>query len=742
MTEKILYAEVNLFSSVIILLISYRIYKDSNFSKQRNALMINIFAVITFIFDILSNYFEGALNPASAYIINIFYFIFCAGVSVFWLLYVETELPIEKNRHRRNLIYFILTIIYLFILVTDPITHIVFYIDSNGEYHKSDLWFMEFIGPYIFMTISFARAIVYTKKVEDKFEKQRALILAELVFPPLIFSIPLIFTYNIPILSVGITISIILVYLNYQSEVARIRNEQEAVIAALGEDFDFVCYISATSNTIKCYRNSGLFNTVIQSRQGDYIQPKEFDSALKQLMTSEEIIKLRTYAARSYVMPILKVRPYSFNFTVTYEGKNYYYLTKFVLDKNNPDGVILGFQNIDSQFRQEKEVQKQLEEANMSKSNFLFNMSHDIRTPMNAIMGFTEIAKRNIDNKEKVMDSLLKVESSGNHLLELINNILDMAKIESGHINIDESPTNIKRANQEMCDIIQQMASSKGVIFTSEIINLKQENIWADKLHVNQVMLNILSNAVKYTKPNGYVNFKLEELEGTSKNHIRLKFVVEDSGIGMSKSFVNHIFDSFSREQTTTTSGVEGTGLGMAITKRLVDLMKGKIDIKSESGKGTTVTIIFNFRVWNVLEIEDRMPVETKTISLKGKRVLVVEDNDLNREIATDILLEEGLIVEEAEDGSVAVEKVRCSVPGYYDFILMDIQMPYKDGYFATREIRSFENKELASVPIIAMTANAFEEDKKKAIEAGMNSHLAKPVNIPALIATLQSFAF
>lgn len=740
--SKILYSEVNLFSSVIIALISYRIYKDSNFSKQKNALMINLFAILTFIFDSLVNYFEGSLSSSNYYIINILYFLSLAGTSLFWLLYVESELPIGKNYNLRQIIYFVLTIIYFLIVVTDPLTHLVFYVDEIGYYQQSRLWFMEFIGPYIFMSISFLRAIVYSRKAVDKSEKQKGLLLAELVFPPMLLSIPLLFTYNVPIVSVGITISLLLVFLNYQSEQARIRNEQEAIIAALGEDFDFVCYIASSQNTVKCYRNTGLFNTILSVKKGDFLLPKEFDNALKQLMSPVEFTRFRTYASRSYVMPILSAKPYSFNFIVSYERQDYYYLVKFVKDKSNPDGIIIGFQNIDSQMRQEKDSQKELEEANMSKSNFLFNMSHDIRTPMNAIMGFTEIAKRNINDTDKVLESLNKVESSGNHLLDLINNVLDMAKIESGHIDIDESPVNIKRANQEMCDIIQQMASKKGVLFTNEIINLTQENVWADKLHINQVLLNILSNAVKYTKPNGYVNYKLEELEGTAKNYIRLKFSVEDSGIGMSKEFVSHIFDSFSREQTTTSSGIEGTGLGMAITKKLVDLMKGKIEINSESGKGTAVTIIFNLRIWNVLEIEDRLPVETKEISLKGKRVLIVEDNELNREIAVDILTQEGLLVEEAEDGSVAVEKVRCSVPGYYDFILMDIQMPYKDGYTAAREIRAFENKKQSEVPIIAMTANAFAEDKKKAIDAGMNAHLAKPVNIPNLITTLQSFAF
>ena len=323
MLNKVLYAEVNLFSCAIILLISYRINKDSNFSKQRNALLINIFSVLTFIFDILANYFEGVLSPANYYIINILYFLSLAAVSVSWLLYVENELPADKNYHNRQFVYFVLSLIYVFILVTDPVTHLIFYVDEYGIYQKSNLWFMEFIGPYIFMTFSFVRAIVYSKNAEDKAEKQRGLVLAELVFPPLLFSIPLIFTYNVPILSVGITLSLVIVYLNYQSEVTRIRNEQEAIISALAADFDFVCYIKLKQNTIKCYRNSGLFTSFIKIKKEEYISLKEFDGALKNLMTPEEFTKFRTYASRDFVLPIIKYKPYSFNFTVTNEEKEW-----------------------------------------------------------------------------------------------------------------------------------------------------------------------------------------------------------------------------------------------------------------------------------------------------------------------------------------------------------------------------------------------------------------------------------
>ena len=323
----------------------------------------------------------------------------------------------------------------------------------------------------------------------------------------IIFSAFLILKDDLPLMCIGITISIVLVYLNYQSESARVRNEQEAIIAALGDDYDCVYYINGKMNTIRVYRSGGEFRQFMPFIEGEYIIPSDFDSHLKKAIHPDDFKKFRMLTERVYVTTILKKRPYSVNFRIKFPDKELYYQIKFVSDKVNSTGVILGFQNIDSQMRQERKLLSELEEANKAKTNFLFNMSHDIRTPMNAIMGFTDMALKYADDKERVVNNLKKVKSSGEHLLQLINDVLDMARIESGHVEIDESPVNIKKANEEICVMISEMARNKNVDFLVTTEGVTNENIWADKLHVNQVLLNILSNAVKYTKPYGQVHY-------------------------------------------------------------------------------------------------------------------------------------------------------------------------------------------------------------------------------------------
>ena len=397
----------------------------------------------------------------------------------------------------------------------------------------------------------------------------------------------------------------------------------------------------------------------------------------------------------------------------------------------------------------ELKAREQAEAANRAKSVFLFNMSHDIRTPMNAIIGFTEMAEKNLDNPEKLEDCLSKVRVSSEHLLRLINDVLDMARIESGKTSIDEAPVNVREGMQMIVPMIEESARKKDIAFSYEFRNIVNENLYGDYLHVNQILMNILSNSVKYNNPGGYVRCIVEQLPDKPEkpDFASYRFTVEDNGIGMSEDFLSHIFEDFAREQNTTMSGVEGTGLGMSIVKNLVDMMHGTLDIKSKLGEGTTTTIDLDFRKMDdtdtVTGSEEKREISSEFI--RGKKVLLVEDNELNREIACDILEEYDMEVEEAEDGSVAIEKIsemvsEASRTEYYDFILMDIQMPMIDGYKATREIRSILDPLGIHIPIIAMTANAFAEDKQKALEAGMDDHIAKPINIDTLVNTLSHF--
>ncbi len=524
----------------------------------------------------------------------------------------------------------------------------------------------------------------------------------------------------------------------------------------------------------------------------------------------------------------------------------------------------------------EEKLQK-AEAAERAKTMFLSNMSHDIRTPMNAIIGFTTLAETNIDNKERVQEYLTKILSSSNHLLSLINDVLDMSRIESGRLNIEETECSISDIFRDMRNIILTQMQAKSLNFFMDTIDVVDEEIYCDKLHVNQVLLNLLSNAIKFTPPGGSVSLTIRQKPGAPKGYGAYEIRVKDTGIGMHPDFVKHIFEPFEREQTSTISGIQGTGLGMAITKNIVDTMGGTIDLETTQGKGTEFIINFEFRLqsesnqidivqeleglhalvvddsfttcdsitkmlskigmraewtlhgkeavlrakqaieigdefhsyiidwllpdlngievarqirntvsetipiiiltaydWSEIEAEAKeagvtafcnkplflselkntllsaigvsntemefsnTAIDNRT-PIQGKRLLLVEDNDLNREIAEELLTENGFIIETAEDGSIAVNMVRDSEPGYYDLILMDVQMPIMNGYNATRAIRALENPELASIPIVAMTANAFEEDQRTAIESGMNAHIAKPIDVPKLMELLSS---
>lgn len=383
-----------------------------------------------------------------------------------------------------------------------------------------------------------------------------------------------------------------------------------------------------------------------------------------------------------------------------------------------------------------KDALKRAEEGNHAKTSFLFNMSHDIRTPMNAILGFTEIACHNINDSAKLKDCLEKIQSSGKLLLQLINDVLNMTEIESGKITLTEDYCNLKECIEKAADIFQEEIEKKHLTLQTDTSTLKDEWVYCDNLHFSQILFNLLSNAVKFSRPNGNILVTLTQNPCAIQEYASYEIRVKDNGIGMSPEFLCHIFEPFEREHTSTISQTQGTGLGMSITKNLVDLMDGTIQVTSELHKGTEFVLQFTFK----LQEQAQQP-STETVSINdfsGKRLLLVDDNELNMEIAEELLLEAGFLVETAENGQISVEMVQNSEAGYYDAILMDIQMPVMDGYQASRKIRSLENKDLAEIPIIALTANAFDEDKKEALANGMNAHIAKPLDVAVLYETLE----
>lgn len=659
----------------------------------------------------------------------------------------------------------------------------------------------------------------------------------------------------------------------------REENEQHhaELIQALSEDYSLVCYfdlVTERGNTLRISENTKEEQTSIFSDNitftkslTDYIEAFVYKEDQERLKTSLSLENLKKELSSKNTVYI--------NYRVNNEKEYEFFQIKIVRIGNWEKGnsIVVGFKSVDEEIRKEMEKKSLIEEAlvqankaNKAKSTFLSNMSHDIRTPMNAIVGFTSLAIEHIEQTNRVEDYLNKIMLSGNHLLNLLNDILDMSHIENNKMVLTESECSLSDIFHNLCDILQADVRAKHFNFTINSIGIKNEKIICDKLRINQVLLNILSNSIKYTLDGGEITVTATEKADPSGDKSEYTFVIADTGIGMSEEFLKRIFEPFERERNTTLSGIQGTGLGMPITKRIVDMMEGTIDVKSKKGFGTEMTLVFTFpvvkdsesleisalkgsralivncdqevceRISEVLEqagmradwtmseknavirarqaqenndkfdvyiidhsedingieiagklrqekysadsiiiltaydsaeIEDeiaesrvttlcRKPlfaadvrkallssidrsnkINSKQNVMRHGRILLVEDNELNYEIAIAILSGAGYTVEYAENGQVAVEMVKNSKPGYYQVILMDIQMPIMNGFEASKAIRKLDNKELASIPILAMTANAFEEDKREALKCGMNGHIAKPIDVKNLFEVL-----
>lgn len=530
---------------------------------------------------------------------------------------------------------------------------------------------------------------------------------------------------------------------------------QKELVQALSIDFNFVCFFNLDTGKGSLLRNNVENGDVFNSLLGREISLEESMELYIQNFVYEEDKELtRAAFSREKLLEELLVKKTSYvNYRVDKEGRIQYFQMKTVRagSWNESRGIVMGFRNIDEETRNEMERTRQLEDAlsqakraSKAKSVFLSNMSHDIRTPMNAIVGFTNLAIAHIDKQEQVEEYLEKIKSSGNHLLSLINDVLDMSHIESGKMHIEEKICSLPEILEGLYNILQADIKAKQLSLRIESVDISNEEIYCDKLRLDQVLLNLLSNAVKYTEKGGSIYVKVTEKPGAMSGYANYEFVVKDTGIGMSKEFVTKIFEPFKRELDSTTSGIQGTGLGMAITKNIVEMMGGTISVQSKKGVGSEFTVCFMFRVntgeklVHMSEFDNVMSLEQQLAEVPKGRILLAEDVELNQEIATTILKDAGFETEVAGNGRIAVDMLAKSEPGYYQVILMDVQMPVMNGYEATKEIRRMENRDLASIPIIAMTANAFEEDKQEALKSGMNGHIAKPIDIEVLFGVLR----
>lgn len=656
---------------------------------------------------------------------------------------------------------------------------------------------------------------------------------------------------------------------------------QNQLIRALSIDYNQVCYYDLeTGAGFPLRTHVCRYGVVTDMFSGKNPIHNELEKYISFCVSEDDRELMRKALSPDNLKEKLRdKRIYTENYKTNCAGHIHYFQMKAVRagDWNEAHDVVIGFRNVDDETRIEIEKRNKLEDAlakakqaSNAKTVFLSNMSHDIRTPMNAILGFTALGIKHIDKKELVGEYLNKIMSSGNHLLNLVNDVLDMSRIENGKITIDETPCTLPDILHGLCNIIYADVHSKNLEFTMEAIDIVHENIFLDKLRFNQALLNLLSNSVKYTGEGGKVSVRVTEKSGAPQGFAEYEFYIRDTGIGMSPEFVEHIFEPFERERSSTISGIPGTGLGMTIAKNIIDMMNGSIEVRSEKGAGTEFIVNFAFRLsedeeeqksiaeleglkalavdgnvktcknaadmlnhiglradWTPLGEEaelladkavesgeryevylidcvlpdmsgvelarrliDKNSAKAPIIILmdydcinideeakksgvnafcakplflselrehlycalhsveddvnepvfkRSGRILLAEDNAMNREIAEAILSEAGFEIDSAENGKIALDMLAEAGPGYYKLVLMDVQMPVMDGYETTRAIRALENPKLSSIPVIAMTANAFEEDKKEAAKNGMNAHIAKPIDVKVLFNTLDS---
>lgn len=517
---------------------------------------------------------------------------------------------------------------------------------------------------------------------------------------------------------------------------------QREIIEGLGKEYFSILLLELDSGQIFSYREVGENGKCI----ADFCRKYENQWCAFLPAYADEIV---TDESRENFLDQLSLDALCSNqddFSMTYEFKMgnriIYHQTRivYVYKKDRSRVAVIGTRNIDDLIKKERMQEAKLkeayivaEEANKAKTDFLNNMSHDIRTPMNVILGYNELMKPYLTNPILV-DYQHKIEQSGKLLLSIINNVLDMSRIESGKMVVEERAEQIGLVVEEIENVFESSAQEKNIVFTTSV-DVDHTHVLWDGFKVREILMNLLGNAFKYTPEGGHITIDVKELNCTRSGYVRIQTQVKDTGVGMSEDYLPTLFDSFSREYNTTIGKVSGTGLGMAIVKNLVDMMDGDICVKSKRGEGTCFTVTFEHRIADeeCIELNQELDVLDGKSVLQGKHVLLVEDNELNAEIAMAILEQSGLILDRVEDGLACINRLSEVDADLYDLILMDIQMPNVNGYEATRRIRQFKNLKKASIPILAMTANAFEEDKKMAMEAGMNGHISKPIDVNAL---------
>ena len=513
------------------------------------------------------------------------------------------------------------------------------------------------------------------------------------------------------------------------------------VAQALAGDYFSIYIVDPDTDQFVEYSSTSEFDRLGVEKEGsDFFNVSRRN--MERLIYPEDKGRFMAVFKKERIMTILK-RDGSFTtkYRLVIDGvPTYVSMKATLLEDDAGRRLIIGTNNINAQMQREEEYRRKMEEAKTSaKNDFLANMSHDIRTPMNAIVGYTNIARSRWEEPEVVKDALDKIASSSHFLLSLINDILDISKIESGKMQLSTAPCDLDELFHRIEDITVLQAKNKSLDITYNHDKVQHYKVLADELRIEQILINIVSNAIKYTPAGKSIDLIVEELGVDEDGKIKYRFVVRDTGIGISEDYLPHIFESFTREEKTTVNRVQGTGLGLAITARVVEMMGGKISVKSRLGEGSEFTVELSLES---AETEERLAkeAEEQTLSLSGKHILLVEDNAINAEIARMILEQYELTVDLAENGRIGVNKVQEAKDGFYSAVLMDIQMPEMNGYDATRAIRALPGDYPKALPIIAMSANAYDEDVRACLDAGMNAHLAKPFRPDELKKLLEQY--
>ena len=511
---------------------------------------------------------------------------------------------------------------------------------------------------------------------------------------------------------------------------------------ALAGDYFSIYVVDPATEHFMEYSSTEPYASLGIEKEGD----RFFETSrrnMDRLIYPEDRDRFMAVFTKERVMSILK-RDGSFTtkYRLMLEGSpTYVSLKATLMEDEHGSHIIFGTNNIDAQMKREEEYRRRIADArNRAKNDFLANMSHDIRTPMNAIVGYTNIAKSHLDDPAIIRDSLDKISSSSHFLLSLINDVLDISKIESGEMQLNPGRCDLSAIFRRIEDITSIQARTKSLHITYERKNIRHLLVKGDEWRIEQVLINLISNAIKYTPEGKSVALTAEELDTAQEGISRYRFIIRDTGIGISEEYLPYIFDSFTREQKTTINKIPGAGLGLAISARVAEQMGGTITVRSRLGEGSEFTVELPLQILDGSPEESSAEGSAVGRSLKGRRILLVEDNDINAEIATVILTQNGMEVERADNGQIGFEKVRQMGLGYYDAVLMDLQMPVMNGYECARAIRALSEEYYRRLPIIAVSANAFEDDVRNSLQAGMNAHLAKPYRPEDLLRQLQTW--